>query len=100
MEKIAVKCTVNHTVSVNVRSIPFVREWLGKNAVQKIDKEILSLEDYPCRCPLVQDEIMREIEIRKLIVNGYIIFFKINEEKKRVGILRIIKGNRNWQKMI
>lgn len=41
MEKIAVKCTVNHSVSIKVRSIPFACEWLGKDSVQKIDKEML-----------------------------------------------------------
>ena len=73
---------------------------IANQFVSKIDKAILSLEDYPYRCPLVQEEIIREIGIRKLIVNGCILFFKINEEKKQVGILRIIIGNRNCQKMI
>lgn len=73
---------------------------IANQFISKIDKAILSFEDYPYRCPLVQEEIIREIGIRKLIVNGCIIFFKINEEKKHVGILRIIKDNRNWQKMI
>lgn len=39
--KITVKCTVNHTVSINVRSIPFSCEWLGKGAEKKISQEIL-----------------------------------------------------------
>lgn len=39
--KVEVKCMVNHGVSIRVPALGFYREWLGKDATQKIDKDTL-----------------------------------------------------------
>ena len=73
---------------------------VAKNILSEIDKAILSLEEMPYRYCLVADNLLKKVGIRKLIVKNYIVFFKVYETKKTVGIVRIMYGRRNWQKMI
>lgn len=61
-----------------------------------IKKEIDSLEYLPQRFAIIDDEIIRDLKIRKLIVKNYIIFYRINEDKKIVNVDRIIYGASNW----
>lgn len=85
---------------VDYLSLQLLEPSISKNIMAKIDTAILGLQDMPQRYSLVSDKSIKKAGIRKLVVKNYIVFFKIYEEKKRVGIVRILYGRRNWQKMI
>lgn len=85
---------------VNYLSSSLLEPNIAKNILSEIDKSILSLEEMPHRHCLVSDNLLKKVGIRKLVVKNYIVFFKIYETKKTVGIVRIMYGRRNWQKMI
>lgn len=70
--KVSVICTVNHTVSVNVKEIPFARVWLGKGSTQKIEKNIL-------------EQLMYDPGTRYMFDNG-ILYIEEMETKKELGI--------------
>lgn len=70
--KVAVKCTVNHTVSINVRSVPFAREWLGKGAVQKIEMDVL-------------EQIMYDPGVRYMFETG-MLYIEEMEPKQALGL--------------
>jgi len=71
-DKIAVKCMVDHTVSINVKSLPFSREWIGRGAVQKIDFDTL-------------DQIMYDPGVRYMFENG-ILYIEEMETKQALGL--------------
>ncbi len=73
---------------------------IAKDILSEIDKSILSLEEMPYRYCLLSDNLLKKVGVRKLVVKNYIVFFKVYETKKTVGIVRIRYGRRNWQKMI
>lgn len=73
---------------------------VARSILFEIDKSILSLEEMPYRYCLVSDNLLKKVGIRKLMIKNYIVFFKVYEAKKTVGIVRIMYGRRNWQKMI
>lgn len=62
--------------------------------ISKIRKSIKSLKDNPEIYTIIDDVIIRELEIRKLIVDNYIVFYKIKNES--IEIVRIMYGRRNW----
>ncbi len=61
-----------------------------------LDKNIRSLADVPERYPLANDEYLRKIGVRFIVVKNYIIFYTVHTDKKRVYILRVLYGRRNW----
>lgn len=72
----------------------------ARRLISRIAKGINSLEDMPLRNPLVADERLAYKGIRKIMVDNYIIFYKITEETKTVTILRILYERRHWMNLL
>ena len=68
---------------------------IAKKLIAKIREEINKLKDNPSIYAVIKDEIIKKKEIRKIIVNNYIVFYKVEENKKLVEIVRIMYGRRN-----
>ncbi len=64
--------------------------------VNKIANEIFKLEEMPYRNHIVVDDKLGFERIRKFIIDYYIVFYVINEEKKKVTIVRILYNRRDW----
>ena len=62
--------------------------------ISKIRKSIKNLNDNPEIYAIIDDEIIRKLEIRKLIVDNYIVFYRIKNIS--IEIVRIMYGRRNW----
>ncbi|MBC7765913.1 MAG: type II toxin-antitoxin system RelE/ParE family toxin [Hyphomonadaceae bacterium] len=62
----------------------------------RIKEKILSLSDMPTRICLVNDHYLAVKGYRKMLVDNYIIFFRLNEQDTTVEIVRIVHGKRNW----
>ena len=67
---------------------------IAEKLISKIRKEINDLKDNPEIYTIIDDDIIRKLEIRKLIVDNYIIFYRIKD--KDIQIVRIMYGRRNW----
>lgn len=64
--------------------------------MNKIKVVTMGLEYMPHRHELVSDERLYTQGIRKIIVDNYIIFYIISEIDKRVIIVRMLYGRRDW----
>ena len=62
--------------------------------ISKIRKSIKTLKENPEIYAIIDDDIIRKLEIRKLIVDNYIIFYRIKNDSTE--IVRIMYGRRNW----
>ena len=66
--------------------------------INDFEKAFRSLCDFPERCPLVDNEYVKDKTLRKLIVNHYIAFFRIRE--KEIQVIRVLYGMRNYQDIL
>lgn len=73
---------------------------IAKKLLNKITEAINDLEIFPERCSVISDEYTIREDIRKYIVDNYIIIYRINPELKRVEISHIYYARRNWMKLI
>ena len=62
--------------------------------ISKIRKEINALKDNPEIYAIIDDDIIKKLEIRKLIVDNYIVFYRIKDNN--IQMVRIMYGRRNW----
>lgn len=62
----------------------------------KIKESIKLLSNNPKLYSIVDDEYIKKLGLRKLIVDNYLLFYKILEEEKIVQVVRIMYGRRNW----
>ena len=54
----------------------------------------------PLSCPLVNNEYTKERNLRKLIVNNYIVFYRAKEETERIEVLRVLYGMMNFKDIL
>ena len=57
---------------------------------------ISTLKDIPARIAFVNEERLAEKGIRRLIINHYSAFFRVNERQKIVDVIRVLFSRRDW----
>ena len=72
----------------------------AKKVISKIAKGINSLEDMPLRNALAADERLAFKGIRKIMVDNYIVFYIVAEQRKTVTIIRILYNRRDWLNLL
>jgi len=73
---------------------------IAKEIVNKIAEAIFTLEELPLRFALVTDERLASQGIRKIIIDNYIVFYIVEEDRKIVTVLRILFGRRDWVNLL
>lgn len=68
--------------------------------LNKIEKTINSLEDFPMSGSIPRYSILRKQGFRVLVVEKHLIFYKINEDKREVIIYAIVDGRREYRNLI
>ncbi len=67
---------------------------IAQKLISKIRNEINNLKHNPKIYSIIDDDIIKKLEIRKLIVDNYIIFYRIKNDN--IQIVRVMYGRRNW----
>ena len=69
---------------------------IAKKYAKILKTEIESLEYFPQKYSIIDNERIKDLNMRKHIIKNYIAFYRINEEKKTVNVDRIIYGASDW----
>jgi addiction module RelE/StbE family toxin len=67
---------------------------IAEKLISKIRNEINNLKLNPEIFTIIDDDFIKKLELRKLIVDNYIVFYKI--KNNNIEIVRIMYGKRNW----
>ena len=65
-----------------------------------IREKIDSLEYYPERFGIIENELIRDTVYRKIVIKNYIVIYRVDKEKKIVHIVRVAYGGRNFEKLL
>ena len=71
-------------------------EKAAENLVNKIERSILQLEAMPKLGSRLEIYKLKKYTYRKLIINNYIVLYRIDEERNIVYIARVVYGGRNY----
>lgn len=66
----------------------------------KIKRNVEKLSENPNIYSIIDDKFLRKFELRKIIVDNYIIFYKTVDKENKLQIVRIMYGRRNWIKLL
>jgi len=69
---------------------------IAKKLIGRIKEAVMSLSEMPARHSLVADEKLAIQEIRKIMVDNYIVFYAVSEKNSTVTVVRILYGRRDW----
>lgn len=67
----------------------------ARNYIRAIRKEIASLSEMPARYKPVDDEPWHSRGIRRIIVNNFFVYYRVDEDQKRAFILNVIYARRD-----
>lgn len=65
-----------------------------------IVKEILSLQNFPKRARLLNDEPYKSKGYRVTYVKNYSIFYKVIDSSDEVHIMRVLYNRRDWKNIL
>lgn len=71
---------------------------IAQKLISKIRKEINALKNNPEAYSIIDEDMIKRLEIRKLIVDNYIVFYRIRNNN--IQIVRIMYGRRNWVELL
>jgi len=78
----------------------FDAEETAQEMYDEIEKKLMSLATFPERATLVDDDRLRLLGYRKIMIKNYIVFFTIDKQNSIVNIERILYQRRNWQELL
>ncbi len=73
---------------------------IAKNLISEIRESLNKLKNNPQIYPIIEDGFMKRIEIRKIIVKNYIIFYRVDSKNLSIQIVRIMYARRNWIELL
>ena len=69
---------------------------IANKYAKTIKEEIKTLEYSPKKFAIIDDDLIKDLEIRKLNIKNYLAFYRVNEKEKVVNVERILYGASNW----
>ena len=88
-----------HDIAKYIRT-EFDNPTAAKRIMKKFKEASARLKQQPYSCPVHLSEKPLEYEYRKLIVDNYIMFYQIDENKKLVTISRVIYSRRDYNQLL
>lgn len=73
---------------------------IALNYLEKIEKAINNLEDFPMSGSMPRYSILKKQGFRVLIVERHLIFYKVYEDKKEVVIYAVVDGRCEYRNLI
>lgn len=87
------------------RIISYIKNELREPVIAKkyanlIKQEIKILEYMPQKFSVIDSEVLKDNNFRKIVIKNYIVFYRVNEESRIVNIERILYGKTDWQSIL
>ena len=66
----------------------------ANNLLDRMEKSITALAEFPEKYQLIDEEPWRTEGIRKIIVNNFYVYYWINESEKKIQVIAVIYSKR------
>ncbi|GHU72770.1 hypothetical protein FACS189450_11180 [Spirochaetia bacterium] len=86
-------------------SYEYIKERLeAPRAANNLIEDTMKIMDYICETPytrsLVQDTYLASLGIRSIKIKNYVLFYNVEEDKKRVNAIRFLYNKRDWRNIL
>lgn len=70
------------------------------NQIDEFEQSLNLICSQPLSCPLVNNEYVKDASLRKLVVNNYIVFYKVDDKKEQINVVRVLYGMMNFKEIL
>ena len=94
--------TAEHDIMRAVDYIEFTLKnpQAADNLLDAVTKQIGTLSVFPQKFRIVDDPVLASWKIRFVIINNYLAFYTIDEEKQTVIVVRFLYQKSNWYSIL
>lgn len=71
---------------------------IANKLISKIKNAIEDIKNNPEVYAIIDNDFIKKLEIRKIIVDNYIVFYRI--KNNTIEIVRVMNGRRNWIELL
>lgn len=71
-------------------------ETAAHRLMEKIEKQILLLRDFPFRCPILTDVQLKRTDCRRLVIDNFVAIYYVDKEKQQIIIVGVFYGRQNY----
>jgi addiction module RelE/StbE family toxin len=68
--------------------------------ISDIEQQITKLNQMPYKFALVTNERLAQQGVRKIPINNYLVFYRVNERLHKVIVMRVLYSARNWVNLL
>lgn len=72
----------------------------AKNVLTHLKNEILSLSYFPKRYPLTEPDLFPDLEVRKVTVRNFSVYYHVNDSASAVSVLAVIYARKDQKAAI
>jgi toxin ParE1/3/4 len=72
----------------------------AKSLYDELVEKLKDISRNPTMLSFVNDEYLREKELRCFLVKNFLCFFKVNTEKQQLTVIRFLYGRRDWKNIL
>ncbi len=98
--QLSIKAKNDYKKIINYIKNELLEPSIANKYTELINNAIQTLEYSPQKYSIIDDDAIKKIEFRKLVIKNYMVFYKINEKEKIVEVYRILYGASNWIKRL
>jgi plasmid stabilization system protein ParE len=69
---------------------------VAEKLIEEIIEKLNYIKETPYTRPLVQDNYLASLGIRSIKVKNYVIYYNVDEDEKRINVIRFFYNKRNW----
>lgn len=81
-------------------SIKLFNDQAAMRLMDNIENAICRLKKFPFSCGISSDKALEKRGYRKLIIDDFIVFYKVNKADMKVTVMRILYGSRKYQDLL
>ena len=78
-------------------SLEFSNPIAAINLIEKFYNSLEKVRYFPLSYSLTLSIAVKDKSLRKLCIENYIIFYKINEVRKQIEVVRVLYGMSKWE---
>jgi plasmid stabilization system protein ParE len=72
----------------------------AENLIKEIIEKLNYINETPYTRPLVLDDYLASLGIRSIKIKNYVLYYAIDERKKRINVIRFFYNKRDWVKLL
>ena len=96
----------SQTASTNIKkALSYISDTLSNPGAASrlgklIENKINIIKSFPESCPVIQNESIKNVEVRKATIDSYVLYYTINRSDNSIYVINFVHGRQSLEELI